>query len=88
MPGQLPGYARVWLCTAIGFLPLLIDDLRSQNPISGLVMLLYNGAYEGTISRGGNKPSCMAIITVIESEKYVHNLFYLPLHVHFYRYAY
>ena len=58
-----------------GFLPLLIDDPRSQNAISGLVMSLYNGAYEGTISRGGNKPSCMAIITanftVIESEKYI-----------------
>lgn len=68
-----------------GFLPLLIDDPRSQNAISGLVMSLYNGAHEGTISRGGNKPSCMAIITanftVIESEKYVKIYFKYLIHM-------
>lgn len=69
-PSTKEMYSR--LCSD-GFLLLLTDDPTSQNIISGLVMSLYNGAYEGTISRGGNKPTCMAIITanftVIESEK-------------------
>jgi len=74
-----------------GFLPLLINDPRSQNAISGLVMSLYNDTYEETISRGGNKPSCMAIITanftVIKSEKYVNILYILSYtHMHFHRY--
>ena len=43
-------------------LPLVIDDPRSQNTISDLVISLYNGAYEGTIGRGEERPSSMAII--------------------------
>ena len=43
-------------------LPLIIDDPRSKDSISDLVMSLYNGAYEGTLSRGHGRPSTMAII--------------------------
>lgn len=43
-------------------LPLVIDDPRSQSAIGDLVLSLYNGAYEGTISRGMERPMAMALI--------------------------
>ena len=42
---------------------LLIDNPRSKAVISGLVMTLYTGAKEHTISRGGLKPTSMAVIS-------------------------
>ena len=57
-----------------GCMPLGIDDPNSQVAISDLVMSLYGGAHEGTVTRGTSKPTCMAIIsnnfTVKDSEKY------------------
>ena len=56
-------------------MPLGIDDPKSKSSISDLVMTLYGGANEGTISRGSCNPTCKAIISanfvVNESEKYV-----------------
>ena len=46
-----------------GNLPLLIDDPMSKQAISNLAVALYDGAFEGTISRGSAKPSCMAVVT-------------------------
>lgn len=43
-------------------LPLVIDDPRSQNAVGDLVMTLYNGACEGTVTRGHGRPSSMAMI--------------------------
>ena len=60
------------LCCS-GCLPLLIDDPKSTQAISDLAIALFNGATEGTISRGQSKPSCMAVVTanftVCEKEK-------------------
>lgn len=60
-----------------GSLPLLIDDPSYKQAISNLAVALFDGAFEGTISRGSAKPSCMAMVTanftVTENEKYVHN---------------
>ena len=59
-------------------MPLGIDDPNSQVAISELVMSLYGGAHEGTVTRGTCKPTCMAFIsanfTVKDSEKYVYNV--------------
>ena len=49
------------LCSS-STLPLVIDDPQSQSVIGDLVMSLYNGAFEGTISRGQEEPSAMALI--------------------------
>ena len=42
---------------------LLIGNPRSKAIISDLVMTLYTGAKEGTISRGDLKPTSMAVIS-------------------------
>lgn len=82
MMGLLP--QRLWssgtkqmftqiLCN--GYMPLGIDDPNSQIAISELVMSLFGGANEGTVTRGTYKPTSMAVIsanfTVKDSEKYV-----------------
>ena len=88
MMGLLP--QRLWssgtkqlfsqiLSSARGYMPLGIDDPNSQVAISELVMSLYGGAHEGTLTRGTCKPTCMAIIsanfTVKDSEKYLYIMF-------------
>ena len=64
----------VQLCCT-GYMPLGIDDPKSQSTISELVMTLFGGANECTIGRGSYKPTCMAVIsanfTVNDMEKYV-----------------
>lgn len=51
----------VSLCSESSLL-LAIDDPRSQSAISEVVMTLYNGVHEATLSRGNCQLSSMAII--------------------------
>lgn len=75
---------RFWSCAtkemyvnlcSDGYLPLGLDDPKSKAVISDLCMSLYGGAFQGSLLRGGSKPTCMAVISanfiVSESEKYV-----------------
>jgi len=92
MMGLLP--QRLWsnatkemflqLCCS-GYMPLGIDDRKSKSTISDLVMSLYGGSSEGTISRGSFNPTCTAVISanfvVTESEKYVLLFAFVIIHV-------
>ena len=54
----------------------MIDDPKSKQAISDLAIALFNGANEGTITRGQAKPSFVAVVTanftVCEKEKLVY----------------
>lgn len=55
-------------------LPYGIDDPKSRTALGDLTVALFNGAKEGTISKGEKAPSCMAVIsanfTTSEQTKY------------------
>ena len=61
------------LCAA-SHLPLGVDDPKSKTTISELTVSLFNGAQEGTISRGAKVPLSMAVVcanfTTTEQERY------------------
>ena len=43
--------------------PTWVDDPKSKNAIGDLVVGLFNGAMEATVSRGAKVPKSMAVIS-------------------------
>ena len=63
LPQRFWSYASKEMCmnpSSNENLPLLIVDPIA---ISNLAVALNNGAFEGTISRGSAKPSCITVVT-------------------------
>jgi hypothetical protein len=66
-------YAKYAEMCSSSYLPLGVDDPKSKNVISDLVISLFNGAKAATIKHGESVPKSMAVIsanfTTVEQEK-------------------